>query len=188
MDQTASWIATAATIFAACLTASNLGSRITGYGFIVFTIGSIAWFATGVLTGQPALVWTNVAMTALNLFGVWRWLGRQAKVEDGAETAAEKSREQPGENLFPATALGRAKLVGAGGQPLGSCVDAMIGCSSGKLNYLVVAQGGVAGVGETFRRVEWQGAAVDDGTIRTRLDKAAFERLPELAKDDWPGR
>ena len=43
MDQTVSWIATAATIIAACFTASNLGSRVTGIGFIIFTIGSIAW-------------------------------------------------------------------------------------------------------------------------------------------------
>ena len=64
MDNIASWIATAATITAACMTASNLGARITGYGFAVFTIGSIAWFTVGILTGQPALVWTNVAMTA----------------------------------------------------------------------------------------------------------------------------
>ena len=56
MDQIASWVATIATIIAACMTASNLGSRITGYGFIVFTIGSIAWLALGLLTGQPALV------------------------------------------------------------------------------------------------------------------------------------
>ena len=34
MDQTVSWVATAATIVAACMTASNLGSRITGYGFM----------------------------------------------------------------------------------------------------------------------------------------------------------
>ena len=84
MDQIASWVATIATILAACMTASNLGSRITGYGFAVFTIGSIAWLALGLLTGQPALVWTNIVMTGLNLFGIWRWLGRQAKVEEGA--------------------------------------------------------------------------------------------------------
>jgi hypothetical protein len=188
MDQIASWTATAATILAACLTASNLGSRITGYGFIVFTIGSIAWFATGLLTGQPALVWTNVAMTFLNLFGVWRWLGRQAKVEDGAQKAAEKSQAMEGETLFPASSLGTAKLVGGSGQDLGRCVDAMLGCGSGRLNYLVVAQGGVAGVGETFRRLDWQQARVHDGAVQTRLDEAGFTRLPQLAKDDWPGR
>ena len=49
---TASWVATVATIIAALMTASNLGPRITGYGFIVFTVGSIAWLALGIVTGQ----------------------------------------------------------------------------------------------------------------------------------------
>lgn len=188
MNEIVPWIATAATIFAACLTASNLGSRITGYGFIVFTVGSIAWFATGLLTGQPALVWTNVVMTGLNLFGVWRWLGRQARVEEGAQAAAEESRAAPGETLFPASSLSRAKLVGTDGTELGTCVDAMLGCGSGRLTYLVAAQGGVAGVGETFRRVEWRDVHVHDGTVRTRLDERRFSALPELAKDSWPGQ
>lgn len=188
MDQYVSWIATGATILAACLTASNLGARITGYGFIVFVIASIAWTATGVLSGQPALVWTNVVMTFLNLFGVWRWLGRQAKVEDGAQKAAEESQALPSETLFPASALGSAKLVGPDGTEFGACVDAMLGCGSGKLRYLVVAEGGVAGVGETFRRLEWGDAHIHDGTVQTRLDEAGFARLPQLAKDDWPGR
>ncbi len=188
MDQLASWVATATTILAACLTASNLGSRITGYGFIVFTIGSIAWFTTGLLTGQPALMWTNVVMTLLNLFGVYRWLGRQAKVEDGAQKAAEKSRDLPGETLFPASTLASAKLKGRDGADLGTCVDAMVGCGSGRLSYLVVAEGGVAGVGETFRRIEWKDAHVHEGAVETGLEPAAFARLPELAKDDWPGR
>ena len=41
-----------ATTIAALMTASNLGSRITGYGFIVFTLGSIAWLTLGIATGQ----------------------------------------------------------------------------------------------------------------------------------------
>ncbi|CAA9489764.1 MAG: hypothetical protein AVDCRST_MAG09-89 [uncultured Sphingomonas sp.] len=188
MDQIASWVATVATIFAACLTASNLGSRITGYGFIVFTVGSIAWFTLGILTGQPALIWTNIVMTALNLFGVWRWLGRQAKVEDGAQAAAEESRALPGETLFPASSLNSAKLVSADGANLGTCVDAMLGCGSGRLQYLVVAEGGLAGVGETFRRLEWGDAQVHDGAVQTRFDEGRFSTLPELTKDNWPGR
>lgn len=188
MEQTVSWIATAATIIAACLTASNLGPRITGYGFIVFTIGSIAWFATGLLGGQPALMWTNVAMTGLNLFGVWRWLGRQTGLQKGAETAAERSESTPGEALFPASVLGSAKLVGAGGAELGSAVDAMIRCGSGRIDYLVIAEGGVGGVGERFRRLDWGQARVDEGRVRTDLDEAGFARLPDMARDSWPGR
>ena len=188
MDQIASWVATVATIVAACFTASNLGSRITGIGFIIFTIGSLAWLATGALTGQPALVYTNVVMTVLNLFGVYRWLGRQAKLEEGASKAAEKSAQARGETLFPASSLGAAKLSGRDGEGLGSCVDAMIACGSGRISYLVVAQGGVAGLGETFRRVDWSEAAVHEGEVTTRLDPASFAALPELAKDNWPGR
>lgn len=188
MDQTASWIATAATIIAACFTASNLGSRITGIGFIIFTIGSIAWFATGLLTGQPALVWTNAVMTLLNLFGVYRWLGRQAKLEEGASKAAEASAAEPGEDLFPASSLTASRLLGRGGEPLGSTVDAMLSCDGGRLRYLVVAQGGLAGVGETFRRVDWHFAGVSDGTVKTEMTPDEFGRLPELQKDNWPGR
>lgn len=187
MDQTASWIATAATIIAACFTASNLGSRVTGIGFIIFTIGSIAWFATGYLTGQPALMWTNVVMTLLNLFGVYRWLGRQAKLEEGANKAAEKSAETPGEDLFPASSLTASRLLGRGGEALGNTVDAMISCNGGRLRYLVVAQGGVAGVGETFRRVDWHFAGVEEGAVKTDMSPEQFDRLPALQKDNWPG-
>lgn len=188
MDQIVSWIATGATIFAACLTASNLGSRITGYGFIVFTVGSIAWFTLGWLTDQQALIWTNAVMTLLNLFGVYRWLGRQAKVEDGAAKAAEESAALPTETLFPASTLSSASVLGRDGQTLGTAVDAMVGCGSGRLSYLVVSHGGVAGVGETFRRLDWNGAGVQGGSVRTGLDEDGLKRLPELTKDDWPGR
>lgn len=188
MDQTASWIATAATIIAACFTASNLGSRITGIGFIIFTIGSIAWFSFGWLSDEPTLMYTNAVMTALNLFGVYRWLGRQAKLEEGASKAAEASEAAPGENLFPASTLTASRLVGRGGEALGTTVDAMLSCNGGKLRYLVVAQGGVAGIGETFRRVDWHYAGVQDGEVRTEFDPDSFARLPELQKDNWPGR
>jgi sporulation protein YlmC with PRC-barrel domain len=188
MENLVSWIATLATIGGACLTASNLGARITGYGFMVFTVGSIAWFTLGQLTDQPALIWTNIVMTFLNLFGVWRWLGRQAKVEEGAQRAAERSDELPTETLFPASLLGNAKLVTSDGTNVGTLVDAMLGCRSGRLNYLVVAEGGVAGVGETLRRVDWREAAVDGDRLSVRFDAAQFGQLPQLARDDWPGR
>lgn len=188
MDQIASWVATIATILAACLTASNLGWRITGTGFIVFTVGSIAWLTVGLLTDQPALVWTNIAMTGLNLFGVWRWLGRQASVEHGAERAAATSERLPGDTLFPASLLTRAKLVGRDGEVLGTLVDAMVGSRSGKLNYLVVTEGGVAGIGEHLRRVDWSAAELAGEQVRAGLDADGFGRLPELPKDRWPGQ
>ena len=45
-----------------------------------------------------------------------------------------------------------------GDNEIGHCVDAMAGCASGSLSYVVVSQGGVAGVGETLRRLPWSKA------------------------------
>ena len=181
------WLAPAAIILAATMTASNLGSRFTGYGFIVFTVGSLAWLALGWLKNDSALLWQNAVLTLLNLFGVWRWLGVKAKIEEGGRSAQQESRETPGEALFPASLLGRGPLVGQGGAELGKAVDAMIGCSSGRLHYLVAADGGIAGVGETLRRVDWTRLSVEGEAFRTRLRPAEFRALQELDKDDWPG-
>ena len=185
MDQFASWVATAATIFAACLTASNLGARITGYGFAVFTLGSVAWFTVGLLTGQPALMWTNVVMTGLNLFGVWRWLGRQAKVEEGAKDAAKASKAAPGETLFPVSLLGRAPVL-AGEERLAVCVDAMAGCASGRIDYLVVSDGGVAGVGETLRRIPLDAIRIEGESVR--LDRGDLSTFETVDRDQWAAR
>ena len=187
MADTISWFATAATIIAAFMTASNLGSRITGYGFAVFLIGSLSWLAVGVLTGQLALTWTNTVLTLLNIFGVWRWLGRQAGVEDSARAASEQSEHTPGEALFPVSLLTRGP-VECGGEHIGTCVDAMAGCSSGRLSYVVVSEGGVAGVGETLRRLPWNKAQATDKKLVTRLSNGDFEHLEKLKKDGWPAR
>lgn len=181
-----SWVATAATIIAACMTASNLGSRVTGYGFAVFTVGALCWIASGVLNHQPAIVWTNIVLTVLDIFGIWRWLGRQAKVEEGAKSAAEASERTPGEGLFPVSLLTSAQ-VECGGKPIGACVDAMAGCHSGGIDYVVVSEGGVAGVGETLRRMPWAGVSVDGETLVSTLSTKQFSALEQLQKDAWPG-
>jgi membrane protein implicated in regulation of membrane protease activity len=182
-----SWIATIATIIAASMTAANLGARITGFGFAVFLVGSLSWLATGLMTGQPALTWTNAVLTVLNIFGVWRWLGRQASVEEGGRAAAEASVETPGEALFPVSQLGRAEVVGGEG-PLGRCIDALAGCRSGRIVYVVVSEGGVAGVGETLRRLPWSQAHVNGDEVVAELGQDGFANLQKLQRDQWPAR
>lgn len=182
-----SWVATGATIIAALMTASNLGARITGYGFCVFLVGSICWLATGILTQQPALSWTNAVLTALNMFGIWRWLGRQTRVEEGGRAAADASLETPGEALFPVSLLARIPVECAGKQ-VGHAIDAMAGCNSGQLAYVVVSAGGVAGVGEELRRLSWSDARIDGDRMTCRLTPDQFVRLEQLPKDEWPAR
>lgn len=188
MEEILNWVAPVATILAALMTASNLGARITGIGFIIFTVGSLSWLTLGLVSDEPSLLWMNVALTALNLFGIWRWLGRQAKFEQGAEHAAASSEAKPSETLFPLSLTGSAKLVGRDGHELGQCVDAMAGCSSGRIAYLVVAEGGLGGVGETLRRVEWADVMVDQDRVHAAFDQARFATLETLEKDKWPGR
>lgn len=187
MAETISWAATIATIVAAFMTASNLGSRVTGYGFAVFTVGALCWIAVGVLTNQPALMWTNVVLTALDIFGVWRWLGRQAGVEEGGRAASEASELTPGEALFPVSLLTRAP-VRCEGEEVGHCIDAMAGSRTGKLDYLVVSEGGVAGVGERLRRLPWAAAHIDAETVVAHVGAADFGQLNVLQRDEWPAR
>jgi len=183
MDNLLSWVATAATIGGALLTASNLGARITGTGFIVFLFGSLSWIGDSLTSGQEALLWTNIVLTFLNLFGIWRWLGRQAKVEEGGKAAAEASEHTPGEALFPVSLLSRATLA-VGGSEAGSCVDAMAGEKSGQIAYVIVTEGGVAGVGERLFKLPWRDARMDGEHLMS--DRA--EALEEVEKDEWPGR
>lgn len=187
MAETVSWVATVATIIAAFMTASNLGSRVTGYGFAVFTVGALCWIVDGALTNQPALLWTNVVLTGLDIFGIWRWLGRQARVEQGARAASEASERSAGETLFPVSLLGHA-AVRCGGKEIGHCIDAMAGCRSGRLDYLVISEGGVAGLGETLRRLPWGSAHVDREEVVVDLKIDRFLRLDVLQRDEWPGR
>ena len=64
-------------------------------------------------------------------------------------------------------------------------MDAMAGCSSGRLNYVVVSQGGLAGVGETLRRLPWDKARIDNDKLVADI---GFEALEELPRDQWPAR
>lgn len=178
------WFATAATVLAATVTAANLGARITGYGFAIFLAGSLAWITTGVMRGQNAITATNIVLSLLNVFGMWRWLGRQAKVEEGAQDAASASRHAPGETLFPVSLLARAPVL-ASGEKLGHSVDAMAGCGTGRIAYLVFSDGGIAGVGETLRRVDWRDVTVAGDEIRADLPRGV-EALDEVRRDDWP--
>jgi hypothetical protein len=187
MDSIFSWVATIATVVAASLTASNLGSRITGYGFVIFTIGSVAWLALGATTGQPALVWTNGALTLLNLFGIWRWLGRQAKVDEGSKAASRASEDMPGEALFPVSLLSSA-TVRTGDTELGSCVGAMAGAASGRLSYVIVSQGGIGGAGETLRKLPWDRIEVEGDRLGTDMTEREFRALEPVPRDRWPAR
>lgn len=188
MEEAAGLIAPAATMIAAMMTAANLGARVTGWGFVLFTLGSLAWSAVGFTSGQTNLLATNLFLTLVNLVGIWRWLGRQRGYEDGARRAAERSREAAAPSLFAASALAGLPVSDIRGEEIGKTVDAMIECESGRLSYVVVASGGVGGVDESLRAVP--ASLLDchaDGLVLL-MSAAEFEKRDTLGGAAWPER
>lgn len=188
LEQFAGLIAPIATMIAAMMTAANLGARVTGWGFVVFTIGSLGWSLVGIESGQTNLVATNIFLTLVNLVGIWRWLGRQRAYEDGAKAASQTSRQLGTPTLFSATGLSGMPVSDMRGESLGHSIEAMIECSTGRVSYVVVASGGVAGIDEELRSVPM--AAIDchaDGLMILET-KAEYERRKTLAPGEWPAR
>ncbi|XBQ17035.1 MAG: hypothetical protein ABL308_03960 [Oceanicaulis sp.] len=70
------WIAAATGITAALIVSSDLGRKATGAGFVVFLASSISWVVASYIQDKPALAAQNVVLTAINAWGVYRWLLR----------------------------------------------------------------------------------------------------------------
>jgi sporulation protein YlmC with PRC-barrel domain len=173
-------------MIAAMMTAANLGARVTGWGFVVFCVGSVAWLVVALGTGQQNLLLTNAFLLVVNIVGVWRWLGRQARYEDGGRAAARRSARAPVPSLFSAAGLAGLPVTGADGEKLGAVVDAMLRCGRNDIAYVVVSDGGSAGLGETLRALAPALLTIGEEDVRVDLDRAAFERLPAIAPDRWP--
>ena len=187
MGEIAGWIAPVATMIAAMMTAANLGARVTGWGFVVFVIGSLAWSTVALTSGQQNLLVTNGFLTLVNLVGIWRWLGRQARYDDGGRAAASESRaRRRSPTLFPLGGIGGREVIGADGVPIGHVVDAMARCGDGGISYVVVRSGGVGGLGEALHAIGWGEMRVDPDRIVADVDAAAFVARPALDPSCWP--
>lgn len=188
MENIAGWVAPVATTLAALITAANLGARITGIGFIVFMIGSIAWSTVGYLTDQPNLLYQNILLCVINAIGIWRWLGREARYDTGAKQAARISERQDSETLFPISRLSGGEIRDGSGTAVAQAIDAMAACRDGRIHYVVVSEGGIGGVGERLHALRWEDLTVCADTVGTRLTSEQLAALPVLAADQWPGR
>lgn len=186
LEDVAGWIAPAATMIAAMMTAANLGARVTGWGFVVFTMGSIAWSIVGFSSGQTNLLATNGFLTLVNLIGVWRWLGRQRVYEDGGKSATEASQMSVFPTLFTATGIATMPVFDPGGETIGKAVEALMACESGSVSYVVVASGGLGGVDEELRAVDRAHMAFACDRLTLLRPRTWFESLPLLVDGDWP--
>lgn len=186
MENVAGWIAPIATMIAAMTTAANLGARVTGWGFVVFTIGSISWAIVAIGSGQQNLLWTNAFLTLINAVGIWRWLGRQARYEDGGEMATARSSTAGVPALFAVGAIAGARLIGRGGEPIGIMVEGMMRCDDASLAYVVVSEGGLGGVGERLHALHPVELHFSADGISCRLSAEDLRLRDMVDPDAWP--
>lgn len=182
----AGWVAPVATMIAAMMTAANLGARVTGWGFVVFTIGSLCWTAIGFSSGQTNLLASNAFLTLVNLVGIWRWLGRQRAYQDGGKSAETASRASASPTLFTATGVAGMAVVDDRGAALGTAVEALIECRSGCISYVVVSSTNAAGLAEELRPVPRDAIHISCERLALTIDRAVFEAIDPLPPAEWP--
>jgi hypothetical protein len=153
---------------------------------VVFTIGSVGWCTVAIATGQQNLLLTNIFLTLVNVVGIWRWLGRQARYEDGSRKAAARSQASRVPTLFPVGSLAGSPLFGRDGDTIGTIVESMMRCSDLELAYVVVSEGGVAGVGETLYALDPGEVRLTDDKVYCMLDSEALRARPSLDAEQWP--
>lgn len=76
------WSASISGIIAAFMVSLDLGRRITGWGFALFVLSSIAWIAGAFLSKDEPLGTQNLVLFGINVFGVYRYLIRKRAPSD----------------------------------------------------------------------------------------------------------
>lgn len=71
------WFASISGIVAALMVSLDSGRRVTGWGFVIFVGSALAWIAGAVLSHDWALGSQNLALFAIDVFGVYRYLWRK---------------------------------------------------------------------------------------------------------------
>ena len=186
VGEIAGWVAMFATMTAAMMTASNLGPRVTGWGFVVFTVASVAWVIDATSSGNSRLLYANAFLILVNAVGVYRWLGRETKLADGAEEAMARSQGGRVPTLFSAAMLQGCPVENAGGEVIGHAAGAMIEEESGRLSYMLLREGGVAGVGERLHALPWDAIDAAEGRLRARVSGEELAALPAVDPEHWP--
>ena len=74
MKEALGYVAMSSGIVAAIMVSANIGRRITGYGFVIFTLSSVTWIVYALQDSEMPLILQNAVLTAVNLAGIYRWL------------------------------------------------------------------------------------------------------------------
>ena len=68
------WTASISGIVAALAVSLDFGWRVTGWDFVIFSGSALCWLAGAVLSRDGAPRTQNVALLAIDVFGIYRYL------------------------------------------------------------------------------------------------------------------
>lgn len=188
MDGLTGWLASIATIIGGLMVAANLGSRVTGWGFVALTLGSACWSINALQNQASSLLVANLVLAAVNGFGIWRYLGRRLRIEQGSSTAIERSATAPVPSLASSARLLEQPLFLRNGVQFGTVIDMMLHCRQQDLAYVVVAFDGIGGIGEELRALPAAKLRLGPAGLETVLPESRIRALPPVDPSAWPLR
>jgi hypothetical protein len=77
MSEILEWYATVSGIVAALMIAADVNRKVTGWGFVLFCTMNVAWIWFGTIDDTAGLTTQNVALFAINVLGIYRYLIRK---------------------------------------------------------------------------------------------------------------
>ena len=90
------WYATISGVIAALMLASDLGRKVTGYGFVLFCTMNVAWIIFAQMDDTGGLMWQNIILFAVNALGIYQYLlsPKNRRKMEVVEKAVEKFEER----------------------------------------------------------------------------------------------
>ncbi len=90
------WIGAIGAILAAAMIAADLGRKVTGWGFVLFSVVSIVWIVSGLTSDGMPIAVQNGILLVINVYGVWQFLlsPRKKREIEEAERIAEEAKER----------------------------------------------------------------------------------------------
>ena len=97
------WIAAIGTMIAAALVATDLGRRVTGWGFVLFCAVAVTWIVSGLTSGAMPIAAMTGILLLINAWGVWQYLlspknrrvmEKMEKVEERIEREVDQEMAQ----------------------------------------------------------------------------------------------
>lgn len=114
---------------------------------------------------------------------------QQQQTQQRGQQQAQQSRDQMATkgNLVRAEELKGMTVRNMQGEELATVQDAIVNTSTGKVDYVILQRGGVAGIGGDMIPVPINSFQVTkDKRLVLNMSKDRLEKAPTLAKTDWP--